>query len=474
MDHEDREREFEQALARYLRRDADGARNAADAHLDLRDAGATVACPDAETLAAFHERALSNQEMSATTEHIAECSRCQEILGQLEATDEIPLRVEAKSDLQIRKPVLSTGTTFRAPKDISRGRGFKVLRWAAPAGAIAAGLLIWVVVRDNNVQRISRSDNVQVAQEQPTDERLAAPQPLPASPVPEPVTKTKQFNGKRKEESNIKRAEESEAFRAPKRPSSSVIANSGVAANEIGAVAGDTSRSPQANIRQLPLNGRNYASHQAIENKPPEISSQQADVSVTAAAAPAPAAAGDPRAKSAAPSSEGAKTDAKQSANATSKFETQRNGDIELQSRQQVVVNDQLELSPSLKKDSFENAKIILAPTRTVRWRVGAVGRIERSVDSGVKWVQQISGVKAELLAGSAPSEVMCWIVGRSGTILRTTDGGGHWNKVVSPMGGDVAGVQAVDAMTATIFDANKSARFITHDGGATWEAAKQ
>jgi hypothetical protein len=41
-------------------------------------------------------------------------------------------------------------------------------------------------------------------------------------------------------------------------------------------------------------------------------------------------------------------------------------------------------------------------------------------------------------------------------------------------MRGDVAGVQAVDAMTAEIFDAKKSSRFVTHDGGATWQPAKQ
>jgi photosystem II stability/assembly factor-like uncharacterized protein len=139
-----------------------------------------------------------------------------------------------------------------------------------------------------------------------------------------------------------------------------------------------------------------------------------------------------------------------------------------------MVVDDKLEPPAALKKVGLENLKIILAANTTVRWRVLSAGRIEQSVDSGVTWVPQNSGVKAELLAGSAPSEAVCWIVGRSGTILRTTDGGGHWNKVVSPIRGDIAGVQAADAMTAEIFDANKSSRFVTHDGGATWQAAKQ
>ena len=163
--------------------------------------------------------------MNATTEHIAECSRCQQILLLLEATDEIPLQVETENELQMREPVLSTGAldvdyaarqtpsvtiagqpkpALKAPKDISRGRGFKALRWAAPAGAIAAGLLIWFVARDSKVQTPSHVENVQVAQEQPRNEQLAAPRPLPAAPAPEPVTKTKPLNEPRKDSSRIK------------------------------------------------------------------------------------------------------------------------------------------------------------------------------------------------------------------------------------------------------------------------------
>jgi Photosynthesis system II assembly factor YCF48 len=473
MGHEDHERKFERALERHLRRDDAGTRNEADAHADGRDETGAVPCPDAETLAAFHERILSAEEMNAAKEHIAECSRCQEVLAQLEATDEISLRVEAQRDLEIREPVLPTGATFRVPKDISRGRGFKVLRWAAPAGAIAAGLLIWFVVRDAKVQTLNHIDNVQVAQDHPADRRLAESQPLPNSPVPEPVTNAKQLNLHRKEESKIKhQAEESEAFRAPKRPSSSVTASSSptatsrVTANEKGTVASDTS--PHANIRQLPLNGRNYSSLQRLENKPPEIPSSQTEVSVMAAAPPV---SDDLHAQPAAPPREGA--GASRGANTNQTVEVQ-SGASQVQSTQQMVVVDQLEQTPSLKKDSFENAKTILAPNGTVRWRLLPKGRIERSVDNGITWRPQKSGVKVELLAGSAPNEVVCWLVGRRGTILRTTDGGKHWRKVLSPIGGDVAAVQAVDALIATISDADKSSRFVTRDGGATWEAAKE
>jgi hypothetical protein len=235
--------------------------------------------------------------------------------------------------------------------------------------------------------------------------------------------------------------------------------------------------SSRANARQLPAKSRDYSSLEALGNKPPEISSRQADVSVTAAAA---AASGDGRAKFGAPTptpaSNGASSNAakqKSDADHTNTVTTIVDDQAAL-ATEQVVATDKLQSRSLVLTGKAVDAKKILVPGGTVLWRVGAAGRIEQSVDSGVTWMPQNSGVKAELLAGSAPSEAVCWIVGRAGTILRTTDGGGHWNKVVSPMGGDVVGVRAVNAMTAEIFDANKSVRFVTRDGGATWEAAKE
>ena len=203
MGHDERERKFEQALERHLRRDAAGARNEADAHAAVPEEVAGAAeCLDAATLAAFHEGMLTSSELVAVKKHVNVCSRCQVVLMQLKATDEIPLQAETGNDLKMRESMLSTGALYvdyaarqtpsltiagqpkpalkAPPHDISRGRGFKALRWAAPAGAIAAGLLIWIMVRDNKVQTLSHFENVQVAQEQPRNERMAESQPLPA------------------------------------------------------------------------------------------------------------------------------------------------------------------------------------------------------------------------------------------------------------------------------------------------------
>jgi hypothetical protein len=490
MGHDDRERKFEQALQRHLRRDAPGARNEGDACAAAPDEAVGAAeCQDAATLAAFHEDALSNSEMLTVKEHVANCWRCQEILMQLEATDEILLPDEAGKDLKMREPVLSTGARYvdyaamqtpslavagqpkpasKPSQDISRGRGFKALRWAAPAGAIAAGLLIWIVVHDNKVQN-THFGNVQIAQELPREKRVA-PQALSTSPIPPaPAPGSKALNGPRKDEAMTRQlAGEPGAVRAQERYSPNVKAKS---ANRVAASSNPTTSAPASGCPSDVPMGSRQCDHLVVlapsaKQGPQSPVTSPTDLSASSAARvlPAPAA------------STGA------SANAADK-----KGDADSARTTQTIIDEgyslpteQIATADKLREPTFETsgktalAKTVLAHGGTVLWRLRAKGQIVRSVDGGVTWVPQNSGVKAELLAGSAPSESVCWIVGRSGSILRTTDGGRHWNKVVSPMRGDVAGVQAADALTAEIFDAKKSSRFVTHDGGITWQAAKE
>ena len=83
---------------------------------------------------------------------------------------------------QLPSPRVAAGPASRekTPRNISSGRGGKLLRWVAPAGAIAAGLLIWAVVRDRP-HELAPVQNIQVAQQRAEVERAAIPQP----PVPQ-------------------------------------------------------------------------------------------------------------------------------------------------------------------------------------------------------------------------------------------------------------------------------------------------
>src|SRR5271168_4750755 len=158
MGHDDRDRSFEKALAQQLRlRAASDAQNAA--------------CPDAEILAAYHESNLSLEELSSWKTHIAACSRCQEILAQLELTDNLPLAAAEEGfadeivfgtpapDLETNPLVVRELPMATAPAPAqaqpanspAQAAAAKVAtipppkphwRWTAPLGAIAAGLLV--------------------------------------------------------------------------------------------------------------------------------------------------------------------------------------------------------------------------------------------------------------------------------------------------------------------------------------------
>src|ERR1700719_2808434 len=143
MPAEDRDRLFEKALARHLR---GGASN-------------DSACPDSETLAAHQQGALSAEEMSLAKMHFAGCARCQAILAQLEATESVSEsqnQEEQPAAGRAATPASNSGVAREAPAPAAATHHRKeteskvthfpskkkgLLRWAAPGGGSAAGLL---------------------------------------------------------------------------------------------------------------------------------------------------------------------------------------------------------------------------------------------------------------------------------------------------------------------------------------------
>ena len=513
MGHDDREQNFERALTWHLR--APGDNGAADEHV--------TGCPDAEMLAAFHERMLSSQEMNATKEHVVGCSRCQEILALLETTDDIEVRNEQEKVFAMRTPVPVSGAgsnveatpdanvaralgRVKEPQDISRGRRPATWRWVAPAGAIAASLLVWVVARESKYRQVEPVQNVQIAQEQGKNAELAnRGSALAPSPAPPLNQSTDQLQAN---ESSSTQIEQTFSASPLTRHVQGTTGGQAARNNRHGAVAGGPTglvggavtqhsaaeRTGNESAAGSPANEANGGDRKKTQSvtatneaaKTPD-SSPANDDSVAATGRDSgqnvvgreisqPRAANAPRAQEGASQQAVAPPSAPTASSPSASSETAHrqanhpNGDTFSASTETVDIGKRLKRDSAVTNVSNKNARIILVPGGTVEWRLGAPSIIERSVDGGLTWTRQNSGSSAELLAGAAPNEMVSWIVGRNGTILRTTDGGGHWSKVVSPITGDIGGIAADDAMhVVVVATGGNPARFATNDGGVTW-----
>jgi hypothetical protein len=418
---DDRERSFEKALARRLRANA-----------------AAAACPDAETLAAYHERSLTPGEVNTWGQHIAACVSCQGILAQLEATDEIRVGADQHQDAAVVVSLPQSPKQQRAAH----------WRWLAPAGALAAGLLVWVAVHEKQPAKVMQPAKIEVAENRPpaapattapvesekaeklapapktaaTDTRAAAVDKLNnlrAELAPKEVAALSEGDFAK---SDRKDAESDVAAQAPKGATESV---------GIGGIA-DASKSKQT--EELPTQGReatNLVQLQASTPKP-------------VAGGPAPLAQTDSNMMKKAPPAPAAPEAA-----------------LELSSG--------LRNAPAFRMAKSRSPRPVPAPRGKVIWRLGAAGLIELSTDSGLTWTPQTSGTTADLFLGSAPSEQVCWVIGIGGTILRTADGGAHWASVASPISQNLGLIRASDALHATVWDMSRRHSFQTVDGGVTW-----
>ncbi len=461
MAPDDRERAFEKALARHLHPDAPEKADALH--------------PDAEVLAAYHERLLAPAQMIFWKEHIASCARCQEILAHLEATDELLADVSQEvreeryiltkpepefpelAHIAARAPMPAEPQTAAASR---WSRRLKALpganwRWLAPAGALAAGLLLWVSFREANPPKF------ELAKNQPPTAPSPAPATLPQLAVPpdkeaassaapssyaEPRTDASRESGglaqnegiarERKKLAPAQAGVQADALTGVPRvvPSPRELARADRGGRPSG-VTGGVATAESGLQKQAPPSA-------VVPVPPPDINDQAAEnrIILSEETKPQPAS----KAKSVA---SGRQTPQKE--------------------EQTTAVVAELNGNSAMRLAKAINSVTVTAPGSAVLWRVASAGLIERSTDAGSKWRLQASGVVTDLLAGSAPSDRVCWVVGRSGTILRTTDGGKHWQQIGAPVADDLVAVFAVDAQQATVSLAQGS--YQTTDGGRTW-----
>jgi hypothetical protein len=471
MAPDERERNFDKALGRHLR---SGAAAGKAAPSPASSASQRSSCADSETLAAYHERSLLSDQMNSWKEHIVGCAHCQAILAQLEATDGIALQTLDEAQVLAAKesvPVPIARSIEPIPSVAAPKKSRRVLllrgarwKWLAPAGAIAASLLVWIALHENQPLPLPKSAGVEMASRQVP----ATPTPPSSNGAPEAPATSHAVRTNPPSASGDLTASKTQALSEPRKPGErlydrvqltppkpSADKESGLRKDEERSRTVDSLRAENQldrDAKSIPGAKQENAEVQLqAQTQAANVQSQNQNVA-NAPAATGPAPMGQAhmeakRLKSATPSAAPAPPP-------------------------QATVGGAAGYSDAATSElvsTISNPRLIAPPASGFLWRAGRAGVIDFSRDAGSSWSRQTSGVLVDLFTGSAPSDNVCWIVGRLGTVLLTTDGGAHWKLLSSPTKDDIAGVQASDALHATIWNLRNTKSFATSDGGLSW-----
>ncbi|HEY2459898.1 MAG TPA: YCF48-related protein [Candidatus Acidoferrum sp.] len=464
MASDDRDRNFEKTLARHLR-----------AQNPSADSATSPDCPDAETLAAYHERLLSPEEMIFWKRHLPGCQRCVQILAELEATDDLPVDILDEKNLHVvpavaapAAPQAASGSAPKAvpqsnvqskPQEIRRQPRFHPSRWVLPAAALAAGLFVYIALH-NKPSAKSTTAPVEIAENRPP-----SPPPAPTSSSEQSQPKVSAPDATRSaappQKSSRPPAANDSISRATNEKRRDTQAAAGLATHDFSA---DSSATARKQLDGTAATGQKDQFARDRINSPasdlvsaPSLKKEQEDKSKHASSL----ALAQPQAlpKSPRDTTETVEVTAESAGVAKASPAPPQN----------LVVNGAMG-GTILANVASSNTSLVAAPGGIILWRAGPAGILERSTDSGATWKIQSSGVITNLLAGSAPSEKTCWIVGAAGSILLTTDGGDHWQKIQPPIVADFNSVFAVDSRQATITSAPQRQSYKTTDGGRTWK----
>jgi hypothetical protein len=349
-------------------------------------------------------------------------------------------------------------------------------RWVVPAGALAAGLLVWVAIRQRQSFDIQTAKNQQTAPLTQPDWEDRRPENPPKAPadaeLPGPAAS--------------READQAPADRILGRipPGDASKTSNQVAPEKKASVASQANTKriepPAPQLRDQNANGAHHAKQRERTEDSFSRYSLERPLVKPRAVQRRPEAAADLRQEAAGVSAPAPVLPETMAQSHITPPETNSAPSVQAKAlagnagtRPEEMEKLQSARSPNGKLEfrnvSAPSSAPILTPDGRVLWRVGVVGRIERSADRGKTWVAQRSPIAVDLLAGSAVSDQVCWIIGRAGTILRTTDGGAHWLKLPSPSAQDLSAVRATDAQQAVIFDATNQRSYKTTDGGASW-----
>jgi len=462
MPSDDRDPKFERALAQHL-----------------RGRSAQANCPDAETLAAYHERNLSLEEMAQWKQHISACEACQEALVLVEVTENqlaedweergIPA-LEAASlpgahagnvPKRTVQPAASAGPlTAAIPLAINRRRP-ALLRWAIPLGAVAAGVLVFIGIYEQRATKRSPSTYIESAQNQ-------------TPPAPGPIVD--QLASKFEKQPEPK--DEGQLSAEMSRPKKEQELPAGQAVKPMAKAKGlgDEVRESQDQFIGGRLEKKMSVPPSPRPNPPAQASTDGAVSENSPAIAGVPPAAPPPaplalsgRAGGAGAQRAPAHADAKSVPSSAAETVTVESAAPAIDTTTSRMMMKQ-GVASQVVEVSGAYADLILTPDNKVFWKLQPPGTLRLTTDGGRTFKPLDTGANANLTAGFAPSSRICWLAGKAGTLLLTTDRGGHWTRISTPITGDLGGVHAADAQHASIWDAANQISYETSDGGATWK----
>lgn len=460
MPSEDRDPKFERALAQHL-----------------RGGPAQANCPDAETLAAYHERNLSLGEMARWKLHISACEACQEALALVEATGNQLTEDWEKREIPVLEAVSTPGAPLAGiPKQSARlsassapratpspvtikQRRPALLGWAIPLGAVAAGVLVFIGLYEQRRPMMKHDANTEMARNQP-----------PAAPGRILDQQADKVEGRLEPKDEGLQSAEMSRQKTKQAPAAAPPAKPGDQARG----AGDAPRE----FRDLTAGGAYLAKKTptpAPQPPVPRIATEDSTDAAISGKARVPAAA-PPPARMAYSGSVGgaaggppARADLKAAVPpGTQKVTVESAAAPDTETS--AMMMKQGAMSQSVEVIGADIIGLILTPDNRVFWKLEPAGTLQLTTDGGKKWKSLETGVNASLTAGFAPSSHVCWIAGKAGTLLLTTDRGRHWTRISTPVSSDLGGVRAADAKHASIWDAANRVSYETSDGGATWK----
>jgi Putative zinc-finger len=412
------------------------------------DAGDGNGCPEPDILAAYFERSLDADETAHVELHLSECARCREQLVALG-------RAEEAADMP-------PGETL--PR-LLRPSWIWDWRWLAPVAAVLILTAVWATRRPALTEIARHATQSATASREPAQtsapeekeerpSRLAAPAPNAAPETPEPAsaanTKT------RAEPANRPSA----PVAKPAAPSENALSAGNLAVPARSLAARDAlSKKVVAPRKSLPEQTANARMPGANEAVAVESAAPAAATPQTAPASGAPMAAGTGRGNDVGVAGGVASGPVAADSAKAKEQPVASNG---LQSQAEIATTTQEQLSASF---------IVRTPDKSVLWRIGSSGFVERSGDGGLTWNGTLPKQNAHYAAGSAPSAKVCWLVANDGIILLTQDAA-NWQTIPPPIQTNFVAVVARDAWTATVTTAD-GRKFTTTNQGERWTPAK-